>query len=566
MTTQRPNIILILADDMGYSDIGCYGGEIDTPNIDALAGSGIRFTQMYNTARCCPSRASLLTGLNPHQTGVGHMVSPIENAPAYQGYLNDNCATLAEVLGDAGYRTGISGKWHTGGDPARSEEGLPQFQRGFEQVFWFEGGNGYFNHTKFHIDGETVDASGSDYLTDMISDHAVRMINDISNDDRPLFLHVAYTSPHWPLQALERDIANCRGRYDGGWDVQRAERFERMREMGIIDSQWAMSPRDETVAAWSDVEHKEWESLRMAVYAAQVERMDQGIGRIVDALRHNGALDDTLIIFLSDNGGCAEFLYEDSNSPDPSRVIPLTRDGREVKVGNSPDITPGGDDSYMSYDTQWANVSNTPFRRYKRWTHEGGIATPLVVSWPNRIGQTSGQGRIEHTPIQLMDVTATCIDVASARYPKERRGHDIIPLEGESFGAVLDGNSWQKSKPLAWEHEGNQAIRVGDWKLVREAGRPWELYNLSRDRTELDDLSAGEGDRVAELSGMYAEWMARAQVGEWPPGDRGSWQFPGMNDDGTFNMRGRGHIIPRTFVRAAADAGGPDANTPPTRG
>ena len=556
----RPNIILILADDMGYSDIGCYGGEVDTPNLDGLASSGVRFTQMYNTARCCPSRASLLTGLNPHQTGVGHMVSPIQNAPSYQGYLNDNCATIAEVLSDSGYRTGISGKWHTGSDPTRLEDRLPQFQRGFEQVFWFEGGNGYFNHTKFHVDGETVDASGSDYLTDMISDHAVRMIDGLSTDDRPLFLHVAYTSPHWPLQALEENIANYRGRYDQGWDATRGARFERMQALGLIDDKWEMSPRDDSVASWSDAEHKAWESSRMEVYSAQVERMDQGIGKIVAALKQNGALDDTMIIFLSDNGGCAEFLYEDSNSPDPSRTIPLTRDGREVKVGNSPDIVPGGDDTYMSYDTQWANVSNTPFRRYKRWTHEGGIATPLIVHWPNRATEGSDAGRLEHTPIQLMDVTATCIDAAGASYPAERRGHQIIPLEGESFCDVLDGKSWQKSRPLAWEHEGNQAIRVGDWKLVREATRPWELYNLSEDRTELDDLADGDRDRVSELSGMYAEWMERAMVGQWPPGDRGSWQFPGMNDDGTFRMRGRGHIIPRSFVRAAADAGGPDAN------
>ena len=272
----RPNIILILADDMGYSDIGCYGGEIDTPNLDGLASSGVRFTQMYNTARCCPSRASLLTGLNPHQTGVGHMVSPIQNAPSYQGYLNDNCATIAEVLSDSGYRTGISGKWHTGSDPTRLEDRLPQFQRGFEQVFWFEGGNGYFNHTKFHVDGETVDASGSDYLTDMISDHAVRMIDGLSTDDRPLFLHVAYTSPHWPLQALESNIANYRGRYDQGWDATREARFERMQALGLIDDKWAMSPRDDSVASWSDAEHKAWESSRMEVYAAQVERMGSG--------------------------------------------------------------------------------------------------------------------------------------------------------------------------------------------------------------------------------------------------------------------------------------------------
>ena len=558
MTTQpkRPNIILILADDMGYSDIGCYGGDIATPNLDALAQTGMRFSQMYNTARCCPSRASLLTGLNPHQTGVGHMLGRIEDEPSYQAHLNDQCVTIAEVLRDSGYRTGISGKWHCGGDPSRSDEGHPQLQRGFEQLFWFEGGNGYFNHTRFFIDHEAVEASGTDYLTDMITEHAVRMVDDVENDERPFFIHVAYTSPHWPLQAPEEDVETYRGKYRQGWDATRTARHERLKAMGILDEKWEISPRDETVVAWGDAQDKEWEDLRMAVYAAQVDRMDRGIGEIVDALKRNGVERDTMVIFLSDNGGCAEFLCEETVAPDTSRVIPQTRDGRVVRIGNEPNIDPGPDDTYMSYDTQWANVSNTPFRRFKRWTHEGGISTPLVIDWPAMFSGTERAGSIEHTPIQLMDLNALCIDVAQAQYPDEFKGHTIQPHEGESFKPVLEGSDWQKSKPLAWEHEGNQAIRIGDWKLVREHTKPWELYNLEQDRTEINDLAEGEADRVAEMSSSYGEWFERARVSDWPPGTRGSLQFPGMTPDGIFRMRGHGHVIPRTFVRSAADAKG----------
>lgn len=552
-TAKQPNIILILADDMGYSDIGSYGGEISTPNLDQLANQGIRFSQMYNTARCCPSRASLLTGLNPHQTGVGHMGNLIEGEPSYQGYLNDRCVTIAEVLADAGYRTGISGKWHCGGDPQRAHEGLPQMQRGFEEIFWFEGGNGYFNHSKFYIDNQTIQPSGKDYLTDMISDHAVRMIDNVQQDNRPFFIHVAYTSPHWPLQALQENIENYRGKYQQGWDNTRTARHEQLKAIGMLDEKWEIAPRDETVLPWSEAPHKEWEDMRMAVYAAQIERMDQGIGKITKALRKNNIEKNTIVIFLSDNGGCAEFLSNDINIPNLANIATVTHDGRSVRPGNSPEITPGADDTYMSYDTQWANVSNTPFRRFKRWTHEGGISTPLIVNWPNIISEQGRAGQISHTPIQLMDLTALCIDAAQATYPTERNGHNIQPLEGESFKPIIEGREWQKSRPLAWEHEGNQAIRIEDWKLVREHNKPWELYNLEQDRTELNNLADAESARVAEMSKSYAEWAQNAGAQPWPPGKQGSWQFPGMNNDGSFNMRGHGHIIPRGFIRNAAN-------------
>ena len=524
---------------MGYSDIGSYGGEISTPNLDRLAAGGQRFSQMYNMARCCPSRAALLTGLNPHQTGVGHMTNLIPGMPGYQGYLNDQCVTIGEVLCASGYRTCISGKWHCGTKPG--EDTRPaQFQRGFEQVFGFEGGGGdYFFHKKLIFDDRVVDNDEPFYLTDMISDNAVKMINESADDARPFFLHVAFTAPHWPLQALEEDIAKYEGKYDTGWDTTRTARHEELKGLGILSSRWDIAPRDETIPDWKEAEHRVWEAARMTVYAAQVDRMDQGIGRILDAIRSQGIERDTLVLFLSDNGGCAEFLCEDTSEPDYASVRRKTIDGRPMQVGNDPDVMPGPNDTYMSYDTQWANVSNAPFRRFKRWVHEGGISTPFIASWPGQIEP----GTITHEPTQLIDINATCIDAASAPYPTEYNDNEITPLEGESFLSLLRGGSWSRDKTIFWEHEGNSAARNGEWKLVKEFGSDWELYNMSEDRTELHSLAATESVRVRSMSASYEEWAARCNVADWPF-SVGDWTFPGMADDGTFDMRGHGHVIP----------------------
>ena len=536
----RPNIILILADDMGFSDIGSYGGEIQTPNLDRLAAGGLRFSQMYNMARCCPSRAALLTGLNPHQTGVGHMVTPIPGAPGYQGYLNEQCVTIAEVLGQSGYRTCISGKWHCGTRPGEDRR-PPQVQRGFERVFGFEGGGGdYFFHKRLIHDDQYVENDEPFYLTDLISDNAVKMVEESADDKRPFFLHVAYTAPHWPLQALEEDIAKYEGRYNSGWDTTRTARHEQLKGLGILSSSWDITRRDESVPEWSNAEHRAWEAMRMSVYAAQVDRMDQGIGRILDSIRTQGIERNTLVLFLSDNGGCAEFLCEDTNKPDPASVHSTTYDGRPVRIGNLPEITPGPADTYMSYETQWANVSNSPFRRFKRWVHEGGISTPFIAYWPGQIEP----GAITHEPSQLIDINATCIDVAGATYPTEFNGNEITPIEGESFLSLLRGGPWTRQKTMFWEHEGNGAVRLGQWKLVREHGLDWELYDMSADRTEQSDLSESETKRVRNMAAMYQEWSERCGVVEWPPGV-GEWSFPGMERDGTFNMRGNGHVVPR---------------------
>ncbi|MFC1543383.1 arylsulfatase [Candidatus Neomarinimicrobiota bacterium] len=498
-TTNRPNIILIMADDMGFSDLGCYGGEIHTPNIDRLAAEGIRFTQFYNAARCCPTRASLLTGLYPHQAGIGGMVSsPNSSGPPgpYQGYLNDRCVTIAEVLKEAGYSTLMSGKWHVG-------EGRPHWptDRGFERYYGLiSGAANYFDITKgkqkgikrgFAIDDQPYMPPKEDfYMTDAFTDNAVNFLNQYGNQDNPFFLYVAYTAPHWPLHALPDDIAKYRGEFMSGWDHMRQARFARLQEMGIIGKNWSISPRNDHVTPWDEVENKVEMDLKMAIYAAQVDRMDQGIGKILDALKATGKEEDTLVLFLSDNGGCHE-------------GGPWGLDYR----GNG--LPPGGVDSYMSYGSSWANASNTPFRLYKHWVHEGGIATPLIAYWPKGMGR---QGHVTHQVGHIVDIMATCCELADARYPETYGAQEITPLEGRSLLPVLKGEERQGHGVLYWEHMGNRAIRRGKWKLVAIRDGNWELYDLENDRTELRDLSGQHPELTGELAGLYEAWAKQCGV------------------------------------------------------
>ncbi len=517
----RPNIVLILADDLGFSDIGAYGSEIRTPNLDGLADGGIRFTQMYNSARCCPSRAALLTGLNPQQAGVGHMMTDL-GTPGYQGYLGDNCVTIAEALRGAGYRTLMSGKWHVGGEydlhhPEAwrpGERGWPTpTQRGFDEFYGtLKGAHTYYNPPTL-MQGETfVQPDSPDYYyTDAVSENACRMIDGAAGGDAPFFLYVAFTSPHWPLHALEEDIARYEGKYRGGWDRLRTARHEELRARGLVDRRWEISPRDPDSPAWENTEHRDWEDLRMAVYAAQIDRMDQGIGRIMSRLRAHGVEDNTLVIFLADNGGCAEFCAEDSDKPEPAQFNTPTLDGRPVRMGNNPEIRPGAADTFQSYDLPWANASNTPFRLFKRWVHEGGISTPLVIHWPERIRASA----IVHEPAHVIDIMPTCLAAAGAEYPKEHNGHAVTPVEGESLLPVLEGREWSRERPIFWEHEGNRAVRMGQWKLVSEYPGPWELYDIDADRTELDDRAGREPRRVAAMARAYEEWAERAGVRVW---------------------------------------------------
>jgi arylsulfatase len=485
---RRPNIVLIMADDMGFSDLGCYGSEIATPTLDRLAKGGVRFTQFYNCARCCPTRASLLTGLHPHQAGIGHMVQD-RGIPSYQGYLNEHCVTIAEVLRQAGYRTCMSGKWHVG-------EQRPHWplDRGFEKYYGLiSGGCNYFELSPGRMmarDNTPIrPEEESFYLTDAFSDNAVRFIGECARDKSPFFLYVAYTAPHWPLHALPEDIAKYKGTYAAGWDALREKRHGRMIEMGIVDGRWRRSPRDPRAPAWSDAENKEWEDMRMAVYAAQIDRMDHGIGKILAKIREVGAEENTLVMFLSDNGGCAENLQ-----------------------GNDPRVMPGPKETFMSYGLPWANASNTPLRRYKHWVHEGGIATPLIAYWPAAI---EGD-RITHEVGHVIDIMATCLDVAGAKYPKTRNGSEIIPLEGKSLLPIFQGKGRAGHEAIFWEHEGNKAVRQGKWKLVSQHPQGWELYDLEADRTELKDLAEKRPEKVKELASLHDEWAKRCGVMPWP--------------------------------------------------
>lgn len=518
----QPNIVLILADDMGFSDLGCYGSEISTPNIDSMARDGIMFSQMYNMARCCPTRASLLTGLYPHQAGVGHMVGDY-GVPEYQGYLNQSCATIAEVLKGGGYRTQLSGKWHVGGDYPwpKGEEWTPgddthptPKQRGFDHFWGTLTGAGSFFAPHTLMDGDTPVTVDRDdfYYTDEIADHAVRMINDSVQDGVPFFSYVAFTAPHWPLHAPDEVIEKYRGVYDGGWDELRKSRHAGLKDRGILDDQWEMAPRDQDSVPWDDVENKEWESLRMSVYAAQIDRMDQGVGRILGALDSAGVRDNTLVIFLSDNGGCAEFLAEDSNTPEPSHFDTPMWNGERMQMGNNPEIDPGPGDTYQSYDLPWANASNTPFRLHKRWVHEGGISTPAIISWPDKIRSQ----RLVHEPTHIVDISATMYDIAGVEYPPQIGEGSLTPLEGHSFADAITNHRWVRPAPIFWEHEGNRAVRLGDWKLVSEGNTTWELYDMKNDRTELDDLADDRPETTNRMIKMYEDWAERAGALPWP--------------------------------------------------
>ncbi|GAA3888951.1 arylsulfatase [Leifsonia kafniensis] len=515
-SSARPNIVLVLADDMGFSDIGCYGGEVDTPNLDALATSGTRLTQFYNTARCSPSRASLLTGLHPHQTGIG--ILNYDDAPdGYSGTLNESCVTVAEVLGANGYKTYLSGKWHLASDLENPTSSWPT-RRGFQNFYGtLEGAGSYFQpHTlmrnETNVEAEALDPNF--YYTDEISSNAVDFIEQHaqSDDEDPLFMFVAYTAPHWPLHALEEDIQKYDGRFTEGWDALRQKRLERLVELGIIDGSWPMTDRDPSVPAWDDVTDQDWEAARMAVYAAQIDRMDQGIGRIVDTLTQNDMLDNTLFVFLSDNGGCAEEMPLDSALDFVTAYVayePETRDGRTVVPGNDPSILPGSEATYATYGRSWANVSNTPFREYKHWIHEGGISTPFIVHWPAGLGTET---RLSRQPHQLTDVMATVLDITGTAYPTSFDGRSILPQEGVSMMPSLRDDARDSERELFWEHEGNSGARQGDWKLVRKHGQPWELFNMVQDRTELHDLASAHPEIVATLAASYEAWALRCGV------------------------------------------------------
>lgn len=499
----RPNIIVILADDMGFSDIGCYGGEIQTPNIDRLASSGVRFTQFYNCARCCPSRASLLTGLYPHQAGIGHMVDDYAKAareklssPAYGTKLNDRCVTIAEALGAGGYETMMAGKWHVGFD----RDAWPD-RRGFQRSFGLvPGAMNYFGNGPqvaglrdpiIELDGEIwTPPSKGFYSTDAFTDRAIQFIAERRDRNRPFFLYLAYNAPHWPIQALPEDIEKYRGKYRAGFFKVRQARLQRQIEMELFPVGTPL-PKHDAVAKWKELNEaqiEEWD-LRMAIYAAQIDRMDQGIGRLLTALNTNGEDENTLILFLSDNGAC----HEAVDDGEPGALL-----GTRL--------------SYSSCRRAWAQVSNTPFRLFKHWTHEGGIATPLIVNWPARF---TGKGDFIQEPGHVIDIMATALDAAGVEYPKTFANHPITPAEGISLLPLLSRNSIGRNAPLFWEHEGNRAVRDGNWKLVSDFPGEWQLYDLEQDRTETTNLAASQPARVESLAAKYIEWAKRCDVQPW---------------------------------------------------
>ncbi len=515
-----PNIVVILADDLGFSDLGCFGSEIATPNLDRMAGEGLRLTQFYTTPRCCPSRAALLTGLYPQQAGIGNMMED-RGVPGYRGELNRNCLTIAEELRRVDYHTAMVGKWHLSHihfdgkmqlnfqstEPFWDTKESWPLQRGFEDYFGtIHGVTSYFDPFSLVRGNTPIRAPGTNfYYTDAITEHAVADIHRLAGTGKPFFLYVAYTAPHWPLQAPEADIARYRRQYLAGWDTIRSNRYQRQIQLGLIDKNWPLSPRDARVSDWSRVADKAWEANRMATYAAMVGHLDDGVGHILAGLKAAGVDQNTLVIFFSDNGACAEVV-----EPGWYDIPSQTRAGRAIAVGNGNHAAFAGPDTvWQSYGVPWANVSDTPFLLYKHFTHEGGIASPFIARWPAVIKSAGGiSGQVGH----VTDIMATVVDIAGAKHPVTYEGHTIQPLEGTSLLPIFAGRERAHPSPIFWEHEGNRAVRLAQWKLVARAGQPWELYDTAADRTEQNNLAATHPEKISELSALYDAWAKRCHV------------------------------------------------------
>jgi len=533
-----PNIIVILSDDIGYSDIGCFGSEIKTPNIDRLAANGIRFTQFYNTARSSPSRAALLTGLYSHQAGMGHLSTQNYKEPGYADDLSKNAVTIAEVLKKAGYSTYMTGKWHLAKEMvATGDKSNWPLQRGFDRYFGTLNGSGSYYDPGTLISNNTFVPPGRDfYYTDAISDTAVKFITQ-HQKGKPFFFYVAYTAAHWPLHAPEKEVEKYKGRYDIGWDSIRARRFRKLKQLGIISSNCILTERSVTIPAWKDEKMKEWQVRRMEVYAAMIDVMDQGIGRIITALEKKGELENTVIFYMQDNGGCAE--PQGSDKP----TIPLTeeqkilkpfsydaisvekrtaysRDGRFVRSGKG--VMAGPPDTWTAYGEEWANVSNTPYREYKQWVHEGGIASPLIVQWPQGI---KTKGTITRQLSHLIDIMPTCLEIAGVEYPLTYNSNNITPVSGISLIPAFKGGEINREF-MFWEHSANRAIRMGDWKLVAKVKKQmkfgpedenaWGLYDLKNDPSETNNLAAMYPEKVQSMSEKWEKEALRLQAKPWP--------------------------------------------------
>jgi arylsulfatase len=508
---ERPNIVVVLVDDLGFSDIGPYGGEVPTPNLDKLAARGVRFTQAYNAARCSPTRASLLTGLYPHQAGMGWLDNRVEpTLKGIRGKILPRAVTMAEVLRDAGYFTAMTGKWHLG-----QQHGCTPSGRGFRRSLNSRFGEVYFpkeadrpGTENLYLDGREIPKDSPEigrdwYSTDLFTDWGLKFVDEARAEQKPFFLYIAQGAVHFPLRAPAETIAKYKGKYLEGWDVLRDRRYAKQVSLGLIDPRWALAPRPAEVPTWESrpVDRKERFDAMMAVYAAMIERIDLAMGTLVDGLQQRGVLDNTLILFLSDNGGNAE--------------------------GGPPCITRGegpigGPRSHVHLGMDWATLANTPFRRYKHFTHEGGISTPLIAHWPAGI-PAGRNGALEPQPTHLVDVMATAVDLAGASYPREVNGQAIEPLQGVSLRPAFEGKALGRKEPLFWEHEGNKAVRDGRWKLVLRHKQPWQLFDMEADRTELHDLAGQQPERVAKLEAYWNDWARRTFVDAWPGPDHTDW-------------------------------------------
>ncbi|MCM2678710.1 arylsulfatase [Echinimonas agarilytica] len=516
LASTPPNIVVILADDMGWSDIGSYGGEIPTPHLDSLAENGLRFSNFYNSARCSPTRASLLTGLYPHQAGMGHLATQFvkKESKGTLGILHDRAVTMAEVLNDAGYFTAMTGKWHLG-----FERGITPWGEGFQRSLNLPRGAIYFpnqsmhkkdpKNFELHLNGKAI-ANDAEVLgqkdwygTDLWTDFGIKFIKEAQQEDKPFFLYLAHVAPHFPVMAPQKDIEQFRGKYMEGWHKIRHDRYQRQIKMGLIDKSWALTEELPEVQHWDELplEKQQRYDQLMAVYAAAVSRMDQSVGRLVHYLEQTDQLDNTLILFLSDNGSSAE-------------------GGPRARMGGKGPM--GGPQSNLFIGMNWATVHNTPFTLFKHFTHEGGIATPLIAHWPNGI-EKSLNGTIDSTPGHVVDVMATAVDLSKSTYPKTFNGHEILPMSGASLLPIFKGNEFKRAEPIFFEHEGNRAVRDGHWKVVSRNYQPWELYDMTADRTEMNNIANKYPERVKAMAVQYNEWAERSFVDSFFHEARNNW-------------------------------------------
>jgi arylsulfatase len=502
---KRPNIVVILVDDMGFSDISSYGSEIPTPNIDALAASGIKFSQFYNTARCSCSRASLLTGTYPSQAGLGHLEAiAVPGSKGLHGKLDDRVVTLAEVLRSAGYFTAMAGKWHVG-----MTRGVGPRKRGFDRslaspeggIYYPDQVNGKGQPMNLFIDGQKYPANAPEigtghwYSSDLFVDWDLKFMKEAEAQKKPFFLYLPFVGVHFPVSAPPEDIAKFKGKYMKGWDALRQARLDRQKKLGIVPEDTVLPERLPNTYNWdklSAAERDRFDTM-MAIYAADISRMDKAVGTLVEGLKAAGELDNTLILFLADNGGNAE------SGPDG------------IAKGPGP---LGGPDSRVFVGMNWATLQNTPFQYFKHYTEEGGISTPLIAHWPNGIDPNL-HGTWNRTPGHLVDIMATLVQVSGASYPHIFNGHDIIPMQGTSLVPAFHGQPIDRGKPIFWEHEGNRAVRDGRWKAVARFKRPWQLFDMTNDRTELHDLAASQPQIVKRLAAAWDEWAARSFVDQW---------------------------------------------------